>query len=89
MTVADIGDSNGCTMSSLCSVVEDTRNKAKFVVSEVIGDVSISGFSDHIKNSCEDKDVTVEAISLASPSASDRPVTLSENSESCLLPHGY
>lgn len=84
VTAADFRGPKGCGIPSLCSAVEDSRNKGKFVVPEVIGDASFAGISETIKEACGSKAVTVEELVLTSLPSDDRAGALSENSQSLL-----
>lgn len=71
---------NGCAMPHLCRAVGDSRIQGKFIVSEVIGETTKSGLSDHIRTACsgQNKDVAVDEIVLA-PLKSDRAGSLADN----------
>lgn len=84
MTAADLREPKSCGLPSLCRAVDDSRNKGKFIVPEVIGDATSIGISDTIKKACGAKVVTVEELDLTSLPSDDRTGALSENSESHL-----
>lgn len=69
-------------MPSLCRAVEDSRNKGKFVVPEVVGDATAAGLSDVLKKSCGRRAVKVEELDLTSLGSDDRAGALSKNGQS-------
>lgn len=88
VTAADLRGPKGCSLPSLCRAVDDSRNKGKFVVPEVVGDMSTGGLSNAIKSACGGKDVTVEELDLNSLASDDGAGALSENGGS-LFPCGF
>jgi len=90
LTAADLRGPKGCGLPSLCHAAEDSRNKGKFVVPEVVGDISTStaDIVNEIKNACDDKGLgaIINELDLMSLSSDDRAGALSEL-DADLSPH--
>lgn len=70
-------------MPSLCRAAEDSQLKAKYIVPEVVGDVTLEGLEEYIADACESKstDATVGKLDLTSPASDGRAAALSDNGE--------
>lgn len=82
MNSADLRHRHGWDMPSLYrSTVLDPRVRGKYIVSEVVGDVSNFKLSDLIKTSCskKGKDVVVQEIPLSQLPHENRANALKEN----------
>ncbi|KAK5993174.1 hypothetical protein PT974_06602 [Cladobotryum mycophilum] len=81
LRAADLRHPNDCALPHFCRAVQDSRVRGKYTVSEVIGELTDAGLSDHIKTACakKGKTVKVDELRLASLSADDRVGSLSEN----------
>ncbi|KAG6003874.1 hypothetical protein E4U21_001622 [Claviceps maximensis] len=86
INAADFWTRDGCAMPHLCQAVKDSRVQGKYTVSEVVGDVTASGFVHHIKASCGKKGKEAKIIERPLESLSgDRDQSLSTNDASIAL----
>ncbi|KAH6892020.1 BIG/ATPase V1 complex, subunit S1 [Thelonectria olida] len=60
------GDCAGSSMRNLCHLVENSPLEGKYVVTEVIGEMTKDGLASFVKKACtqKNKDVTVEEVTL-------------------------
>ncbi|KAF7545278.1 hypothetical protein G7Z17_g9289 [Cylindrodendrum hubeiense] len=74
--------SSGCAMPHLCQAVSDSRIQDKFIVSEVVGDLTNAGLASFVKTACAQKnqEITVEELTLP-PLTSDRAGSLADSDE--------
>lgn len=82
MNAADLRHRHGWDMPSLYrSTVLDPRVRGKYIVSEVVGDLSDVKLSDFIKTSCSKKGkvVVIEEIPLSQLPLENRANALKEN----------
>lgn len=82
MNAADLQHRHGWDMPSLYrAAVLDPRIRAKYIVSEVIGDFTDAKLADLIKSSCSKKgrDVIVQEVSLPQLPREGRATALKEN----------
>ncbi len=82
MNAADLRHRHGWDMPTLYrAAVLDPRVRAKYIVSEVVGDFSDVKLSDFIKSSCskKGKDVVVQEVSLPQLPQENRATALKEN----------
>ncbi|KAG5979865.1 hypothetical protein E4U55_004699 [Claviceps digitariae] len=83
VNAADFWTRDGCAMPHLCQAVKDARVQGKYTVAEVVGDVTASGFVQHIKTSCGKKGKEAKIIERPLDSLSeDRGQALSANDAS-------
>ncbi|CCE30004.1 hypothetical protein E4U22_004865 [Claviceps purpurea] len=86
---ADFWDRDGCAMPHLCEAAKDARVKGTYTVAEVVGDVTASGFVQHIKASCNKNGKVAKIIERPLESLSgDRSQALGTNDASIALDLG-
>lgn len=62
VNAADLRQSEGCAMPHLCKAIDDSRVRGKYIVAEVIGNITDADFQDHIKSSCARKGRTAKVV---------------------------